>query len=760
MTKNSHVEAELMKSALTRSLDTIERRYIGDKKELILPLQEADVDLVYEESMRVLQMALDEGMQLVQCCGMLGRAIVDHLGIEDEELNVETTRKFFMGYDVLYSYVKAGVIEFIKRDYPRAPYIIVAKGEDEWMEFRLRSLIKDVRKKSKKRIGCPTHWIPNGYDAFKSYGKDMIHNASEVTKLKVSFEMLQQELPIYAQVLNKQQKVPMEVNLDLLYYMQQCKKDNIWTQKHKKMNKKARESVMDSFERAIDDALSLAGAEFYERYHYDYRGRIYSRSANLNYGSHKVAKSLFYFHNKKPLGSTGWNWLLTHTANCWGEDKLPLNDRMEYVEDRLDEWMIWAEDPLNPKHKGFINQRGRIVREGWQTADSPWEFLAAIIEIKKAIDSGNEYKFVSGLPVAIDCSCSGLQVLSLATRCHISAPLCNLVKDEKRGDLYMAIADLVFDEKAKSEELDEVIKEVEEAKKSKKRYRDYAAKNGKRLAKLSDAFWNLHYKKRRKIVKRSAMTYLYSCGVDEMSKHIMTDHETDKDMSGINPIFTFCLAFKIYRACRKLLPGPTSAMDTLMDLAREEFHKGRDVDFRSTYTNFPFMQEYRVGVTKCFEVQYEDGRKQLRVLVDRVMIDHEEIERLEKLRDKRMAEAKNKKHRKNIKKLFNKLIKAKSAKTDSCCGIAPNWTHNKDSDVLAKIIMDCPFDIKTVHDSIACVAADVEDMHEISVQAFKTQLFDRDPLRELLLRKGYMGLIEGIQYGKLNEFYMNEHAIS
>ena len=411
---------------------------------------------------------------------------------------------------------------------------------------------------------------------------------------------------------------------------------------------------------------------------------------------------------------------------------------------------MWAEYPT--KHKD------------WQKADSPWEFLAAILEIKAAVDSGDEYSFYSGLPLAIDCSCSGLQVLTLLTRCDVSAPLCNLSESNERGDLYLGVADSIFSEMEYSEEdkkkLDEIIETVESIKSS-KALKEYTQSNAKKLSAVSEQFWNRHYAKRRKIVKRSAMTFLYSCGVDEMAKHIYEDHKTDKDLLGINSVFCFCLAFKIYRACQKILPGPVSAMDTLMEVARREHRKDEDFSYKGVYTGFPFVQRYRVDITKRYKVQYLEEKIQLRVKVDEVRIDHESIKELEEDRDKKLLTAKDENHTKNIKKLYKRLIKNKDSEKDACCGASPNFVHKLDAQVLSYTIDDCDFNIKTVHDSVACVGADMDDLYLSYRKAF-VDVLGEDILKSMLAKKGYSDLYPGIEYGTLNKTNIlnNEHAIS
>lgn len=49
------------------------------------------------------------------------------------------------------------------------------------------------------------------------------------------------------------------------------------------------------------------------------------------------------------------------------------------------------------------------MRRWWQGAEKPWEALAACMEVRTALATGNPAEYVSRLPVQIDGSCNGLQ---------------------------------------------------------------------------------------------------------------------------------------------------------------------------------------------------------------------------------------------------------------------------------------------------------------------------------------------------------------
>ena len=144
-------------------------------------------------------------------------------------------------------------------------------------------------------------------------------------------------------------------------------------------------------------------------------------------------------------------------------------------------------------------------------------------------DCEDKDEFVSGLPVAMDMTCSGLQILSLLSEDHVSAALCNLLPDSVRGDFYLYIADNI-----------EAFKE--------------------------DPYWFKMRELRRKLVKRSAMTYFYSCGANTMGTHIWNDFKSEAGFEALTRVNCRELGKQIYAACRKLMPGPTALMDEFIRL--------------------------------------------------------------------------------------------------------------------------------------------------------------------------------------------------
>lgn len=165
----------------------------------------------------------------------------------------------------------------------------------------------------------------------------------------------------------------------------------------------------------------------------DFRGRIYPVPQFLNPQGDDLSKALIQFNEARPVNSkAARDWLAIHGANVWGEDKVPMADRIAWVDGNDRMIRDITEDPL--------------IHGKWQQADKPWQFLAWAMDwgrLRDAEDAGRLH--YSHLPVAMDGSNNGLQLYSLLTRDEVGAKATNVSPGEYPQDIYQDVADLVAD---------------------------------------------------------------------------------------------------------------------------------------------------------------------------------------------------------------------------------------------------------------------------------------------------------------------------
>ncbi len=217
----------------------------------------------------------------------------------------------------------------------------------------------------------------------------------------------------------------------------------------------------------------------------DFRGRMYPRSSYLSPQGDDLARGILTFADGKPLGERGAYWLAVHGANSYGEDKLPFDERVTWVQNNEPAILECAADPIGTTW--------------WREADSPWQFLAFCFEWKRLAEWDQYHNdvttFESSLPVGFDGSCNGLQHFAAMTRDLEGGKLVNLCPSDRPSDVYRAVAD-------KCVELSSEHKASPE--------RD-----------LGLTMWES--KLGRHVVKRNTMTQPYSVTAYGMREQILTD---------------------------------------------------------------------------------------------------------------------------------------------------------------------------------------------------------------------------------------------
>ena len=191
-------------------------------------------------------------------------------------------------------------------------------------------------------------------------------------------------------------------------------------------------NTLEGRQNALLDKLMVAHEmRAYERFYYphalDFRGRCYPIPVS---GPHPqgddVAKSLIMFAEGLSLGPDGEFWLYVRAANCFGMDKLTLEDRVAWT---LENGERIIDTGLSP------------FRDLWWTlAAEPWGFLATCRELEAMWNMTNTQDFISHLPIAMDGSCNGLQHLSAMGLDPVGAVATNLAPGP-RQDIYQRVAD-------------------------------------------------------------------------------------------------------------------------------------------------------------------------------------------------------------------------------------------------------------------------------------------------------------------------------
>jgi DNA-directed RNA polymerase, mitochondrial len=450
-----------------------------------------------------------------------------------------------------------------------------------------------------------------------------------------------------------------------------------------------------SFEEDSATAHQMAEAErFYVPMNMDWRGRVYGFTF-FNFQREDRVRSLFLFANGKPITERGIYWLKVHVANCAafkGEDKIgidkkPLDERVKWVDDHLEQIRAAVEWPTGRAH------------QWWRDADAPFLFLAASRELLSALDAGSQY--VTHMPVSFDGSCSGIQHLSCAMRAE-EGRYVNLTDNEVPEDIYERVAILM---KAAIEldlvvNVDELIgDEFEKAEKA------------RRYAKLA-----LDYGVNRKLVKRNVMTFPYSSKVFGMGQQQLVDTMEPLQvevLKGIRKEHPFgdestqygaakYLARHAYSAIKKLVEKPAEAMAFLQGLTKQLAREGKPLRW-VTPVGLPWINRYHEPVTeRVYLTLNENGVKLKQEIV--VGVD----------------------------------FKPEIDKERAANAVSPNFVHALDASHLLLTVGACAdegiTDIVTVHDSFGCHPSEGDRFNEIIRATMVRMYTEHDVLEEILAR--------------------------
>lgn len=162
----------------------------------------------------------------------------------------------------------------------------------------------------------------------------------------------------------------------------------------------------------------------------DTRGRAYPLPAFLNPQGADYCKALLEFGRGLPIEDDEQAaWLAVAGANAYGNDKVSLQERVDWVQDNEEMIFSIATDP-----KADIR---------WMEASEPFQFVRFCKEWKAFWDHG--YGYVSHMVVPVDATCSGLQHYAAMLRDEVGGRSVNLVPGLSRQDIYGDVANKVIE---------------------------------------------------------------------------------------------------------------------------------------------------------------------------------------------------------------------------------------------------------------------------------------------------------------------------
>jgi DNA-directed RNA polymerase len=189
--------------------------------------------------------------------------------------------------------------------------------------------------------------------------------------------------------------------------------------------------------RRVAKCFNENGDLLYLPHNVDFRGRAYPMVSVLSHYQEDLVRAMMMFWHSKRLGPDGFNWLKYQLAGVYGRDKLQMKDRLDFVDENMENIIDSALRPLD----------GNLW---WKSAEKPWQTLALSMEIVSILNyqkqGGDISNYCCRIPVHQDGSCNGLQHYAALGADFEGGKSVNLValdNGNTRGDVYSTVLNVV-----------------------------------------------------------------------------------------------------------------------------------------------------------------------------------------------------------------------------------------------------------------------------------------------------------------------------
>jgi DNA-directed RNA polymerase len=286
--------------------------------------------------------------------------------------------------------------------------------------------------------------------------------------------------------------------------------------------------------------------KFFLPWSFDYRGRTYPIPAFLTPQDTDFGKSLLKFAEPSFMTDEAEAWLAFQVATTYGLDKATMKERQDWVLENQDLISRVATDALSNLSE-------------WENVSEPWQFLAACEEYNACVIECT--RSWTNLPVAIDATCSGLQILAGMARDQSTAKLVNVLPSDTPQDAYKVVAEM-----------------------AKPKLPDH-------LAALLD----------RKVTKRTVMTIPYNATKHSNRAYI---REALKEKGAeFTPEELTLIVNAVREAMYEVVPGPMRVMDWIKQEVGAAFKRGVDHLIWETPSGFIVNQNRRKRKVSTIKLQ-------------------------------------------------------------------------------------------------------------------------------------------------------------
>lgn len=487
--------------------------------------------------------------------------------------------------------------------------------------------------------------------------------------------------------------------------------------RHKKAAKLLYEKEASRRGKALRVHINLRTAQRFEQYdkiyfphNIDFRGRIYPIPSFSPQGD-ELNKGLLLFAEPEPLeNDEDIQWFFIAGAEFAGVDKVSFANCIAWVEDNKSNILDTAAQPLD-------------MVDWWANLDAPFEFLAWCFEYQKLQKyleehSGHAKGFITGIPIAFDGTCSGLQHFSAILRDPIGAKEVNLAPGDKPNDIYQTVADkvnCVLEQDAKTGTGDTTDEKTQQI-----RYGTKTLAQG----------W-LSFGVTRKVTKRPVMTLAYGAKQfgfrDQILEDTIVSHIGEGLFTPDNANqYAGYMAKLIWDAVQTTVIKAVQGMEWLQKVARMVTKNGEVIQW-TTPMGFIVQQPYMVYQVKTFKMRFLHIIKRFYDAEMTGVVDR---------RKQSQAIAPNFIHSMDASHLQLTVNRAVEAKISNFAMIHDSYgTSLAKAGLLFRLIRECFIEMYLTHDVLTAFERDISpfimDKQKLPPQPTKGT-FDIDQIKESL----------------------------
>lgn len=487
--------------------------------------------------------------------------------------------------------------------------------------------------------------------------------------------------------------------------------------RHKKAAKLLYEKEASRRGKALRVHINLRTAQRFEQYdkiyfphNIDFRGRIYPIPSFSPQGD-ELNKGLLLFAEPEPLeNDEDIQWFFIAGAEFAGVDKVSFADCIAWVEDNKSNILTTAAQPLD-------------MLDWWSNLDAPFEFLAWSFEYDKLQKhlkdhDGHAKGFITGIPIAFDGTCSGLQHFSAILRDPIGAKEVNLAPGDKPNDIYQTVADkvnVVLRQDAQTGTGDTTDEKTQQL-----RYGTKTLAQG----------W-LSFGVTRKVTKRPVMTLAYGAKQfgfrDQILEDTIISHIGEGLFTSDNANqYAGYMAKLIWDAVQTTVIKAVQGMEWLQKVARAVTKNGEVIQW-TTPMGFIVQQPYMVYQVKTFKMRF--------LHIIKRFYDAEMTGTVDR-RKQSQAIAPNFIHSMDASHLQLTVNRAAEAKISNFAMIHDSYgTSLAKAGLLFRLIRECFIEMYLTHDVLTAFERDISpfimDKQKLPPQPTKGT-FDIDQIKESL----------------------------